>query len=356
MSDLKQTSLTKWHKSNDARMVDYAGWEMPVQYVGLKEEHLFTRNEASLFDVSHMGEITFRGKDALNALSHLVPTDIDSLEVGKAQYSFFTNESGGVVDDLILYCIEKDQEYLVCVNASNTDKAFSHVQKYTKDFDVEVINESGNWSQIALQGPRALDMCESVFSGTKGLVPFSFLSSKGCIVAYTGYTGEAGVEVFVPNEKALELWEQFLELGAKPCGLAARDSLRLEAALNLYGNELSEDSNPFERRMGWTISKAKTGYVGQVALWALKDKASRALKGLKSLDRAIPRAGYEVLSLEGEVIGKVTSGTLSPVLNYPIAMVWIDKKSVEREKKVQVKVRGKLVDSEIISLPFIKKK
>jgi len=152
------------------------------------------------------------------------------------------------------------------------------------------------------------------------------------------------------------VWEQFLSLGAKPCGLAARDSLRLEAALNLYGNELSEDCNPFERRMGWTVSKTKTGYVGQKALWALKDKAGRALKGLRSLDRAIPRAGYEVLSLEGEVIGEITSGTLSPVLNTPIAMVWIDKKSVEREKKVQVRVRGKLIDSEVIPLPFLKKK
>lgn len=356
MSDLKQTALSKWHKNNSARMVDYAGWEMPVQYVGLKEEHLFTRSDASVFDVSHMGEITFKGDDALKALSHLVPTDIDDLEVGKAHYSFFTNEKGGVVDDLILYCFEKGSDYLVCVNAANTDKAFSHVQKFTKEFDVQVTNESGSWSQIALQGPKALEICESVFNGTKKLSPFSFFQSNNCIVAYTGYTGEPGVEVFVPNGQAESLWENFLSKGAKPCGLAARDSLRLEAALNLYGNELSEDSNPFERRMSWTISKTKTGYVGQEALWALKDRAGRALKGLKSLERAIPRAGYEVLSLEGEVIGEVTSGTLSPVLNYPIAMVWIDKKSVEREKKVQVRVRGKLVDSEIIPLPFVKKK
>ena len=351
---MKQTALSAWHKNNGARMVNYAGWEMPVQYVGLKEEHLYTRNHASVFDVSHMGEIFFKGKEALKALSHLVPTDID-LEVGQAQYSFFTNEQGGVVDDIILYCLEKGSDYLVCVNASNTDKAFSHVQKFTKEFAVKVINESDSWSQIALQGPKALEICEGVFKGVSKLVPFDFFQANSCIVAYTGYTGEPGCEVFMPNDKAKELWESFLSKGARPCGLAARDSLRLEAALNLYGNELSEDSNPFERRMGWTISKTKKAYVGQEALWTLKDKAWRTLKGLKSLG-AIPRAGYEVLSLEGEAIGKVTSGTLSPVLNHPIAMVWIDKKSVEREKRVQVRVRGKLVDSEIIPLPFVKKK
>lgn len=356
MSELKNTPLGDWHKENGARMVEYAGWEMPIQYVGIKEEHLFTRNEASTFDVSHMGEIRFKGEESLKALSRLIPTDIDELSKGKAQYSFLTNERGGVVDDLIVYCFEPNQDYLICVNAANTDKAFSHVESFTKDFNVEVSNESEKWAQIALQGPKALDICESVFSGTKELKPFSFFKTGDCVVAYTGYTGESGVEVFVPKADAVSVWEKFLSHGAKPCGLAARDSLRLEAALNLYGNELSEDCNPFERRMGWTISKTKTGYVGQEALWALKDKASRALKGLKSLDRAIPRAGYEVLSLEGEVIGEVTSGTLSPVLNYPIAMVWIDKKSVEREKKVQVRVRGKLVNSEIIPLPFVKKK
>jgi aminomethyltransferase len=357
MSDLKITALNDWHKKSGARMVEYAGWEMPIQYVGIKDEHLFTRSDASVFDVSNMGEIRFKGAQALEALSHLIPTDIDNLIEGQAQYSFLTNENGGVVDDLIVYCFQKNTNYMICVNAANTDKAFLHVKKYTSDFDVSVTNESKDWAQIALQGPKALDICESVFEGTKNLKPFSFFESEDCIVAFTGYTGESGVEVFVPNKHAESVWEKFLSGGAKPCGLAARDSLRLEAALNLYGNELSEDCNPFERRMGWTISKTKTGYVGQKALWALKDKASKALMGLKSLDRAIPRAGYEVLSLDtGELIGQVTSGTLSPVLNYPIAMVWIDKKSVEREKKVQVKVRGKLVESEIVPLPFVKKK
>ena len=394
MNDLdliKSTPLGEWHKKHGARMVEYAGWEMPIQYTGIKDEHLYTRNEASTFDVSHMGEIRFKGEGALEALSHLIPTDITDLKEGKAQYSFFTNERGGVVDDLIIYCFKPSKDYLVCVNAANTDKAFAHAKRFTKDFDIEVFNESDQWAQVALQGPKALDICEKVFSGTKDLVPFGFFmssfidggsfesnscesnsrkfnsrefndfKSNNCIVAYTGYTGEPGVEVFTPKSIAESVWNKFLSLGAKPCGLAARDSLRLEAALNLYGNELSEECNPFERRMGWTISKNKTGYVGQEALWALKDKATRTLKGLKSLDRAIPRAGYEVLSLEGQVIGEVTSGTLSPVLNYPIAMVWIDKKSVEREKKIQVnvkvkvkvRVRGNLVDSEIIPLPFI---
>ncbi len=355
MTDLKKTPLHEWHKNNGAKMTSFAGWEMPIQYVeGIKQEHLFTRDKASLFDVSHMGELFFRGPEALKALSYLLPTDIDNLKKGHAQYSFFCNSRGGVVDDLIVYCIEETTQYLVCVNASNLQKAYKHVLENTSSFDAQVTDESESWAQIALQGPKALDICEELYTGVKSLKPFQFMKTEDLIIAQTGYTGEPGVEIFVPVEKALNLWTSFIEKGAKPCGLAARDSLRLEAALNLYGNELSEDSNPFERRMGFTISKTKKGYLGYEALLELKDKATHALKGLKSLERAIPRKGYEIFSLEGKLIGHVTSGTLSPVLDQGIAMVWIDKKSVEREKKVQVKVRDKFVQSEIVSLPFVK--
>lgn len=364
MSDelLNRTPLYGWHKSHGAKIVDFAGWLMPLQYEeGIKAEHLFTREVASLFDVSHMGEIRFKGDESLQALSFLVPSDIDSLKKGEAQYSFFPNAVGGVVDDLIIYCVEEGKDYLVCVNASNTEKAFNHAKIQTCAFDFTLTDESLEWSQMALQGPKAMQMCESVFKGSTLLKKFGFAfynSDSGieAMVARTGYTGEDGVEVFVHPEKAVALWEEFLEKGARPCGLAARDSLRLEAALNLYGNELSETCNPFECRMGWTVSKTKKSYLGCEPLMNYKKSATRKIVGLKSLERAIPRQGYAVYDSAGEeVIGEVTSGTLSPVLSYPVAMVSIDKKAVERDKNVKVKVRDKFITAEIVSLPFIKK-
>lgn len=354
----KKTPLNKWHHENGGKMVNYAGWDMPVQYSkGLAVEHKCTREKASLFDVSHMGEFRFVGADSFKALNYLSPTKIENLEEGESCYSFFPNEEGGVVDDLLIYCFKKNKDYLICVNASNADKIGEHLKKHTAQFDVQIVNECDAWGQIAVQGPKAIEITQNILPGVESLKRFGFSSfefeDETVWVARTGYTGEDGFEIFVSPEQTESLWKVLLEQGAEPCGLGARDSLRLEASLNLYGNELSEDCNPFERRMAWTVDFNKPDFLAKSKLIDLKEKASRKLVGLKVLDRAIPRAGYEVL--EGDhVVGMVTSGTMSPTLSEPIAMVWIDKKSAGSDKLLKVQIRKKQVDAQIVPLPFLK--
>lgn len=356
----RKTPLNKWHHENGGKMVNYAGWDMPVQYSkGLKEEHLFTRNKASVFDVSHMGEFRFKGPEALKALNFFSPTNLSELKEGESCYSFFPNENGGVVDDLLIYCFEESRDYLICVNAANTQKIADHLGKYSGDFDVEIVDECDLWGQVAIQGPEAVKITEAYVEGVSNLKRFGFGSfkTKGgfeVCVARTGYTGEDGFEIFVAPENTEKLWTAFLEMGAEPCGLGARDTLRLEAALNLYGNELDESCNPYERRLGWTIDLNKGDFLGKPALEAFKATANRRLIGLKVEDRAIPRAGYDVLK-DGEKVGLVTSGTLSPFLGYPIAMAWIDKNALEGENRLEIQIRKKQVVAEVTKLPFLKK-
>lgn len=356
--DLKKTPLNQWHKDNGARMVEYAGWEMPVQYSeGLVEEHLFTRSHASLFDVSHMGEFKLSGPQAFEFLDYLSPSKLENLKGGEAAYSFFPNEKGGVVDDLIIYKFFNEDEYLVCVNASNTQKVEEHINKYKSDFDVEVVNESAAWGQIALQGPKAMEITNQVFNGALDLQrftfkDFNFLDQK-LWIARTGYTGEDGVEIFIPQKLSVELWQKFIELGAKPCGLGARDTLRMEAALNLYGHEIDEDCNPFERRMGWTVDFSKSKFLAKDQLINLKEKTTRTLTGLKLIERGIPRQGYPVI-LDGAEVGIVTSGTMSPSLKEPVAMVWIDKAATQGKKDLKVQIRSREIAAEICKLPFVK--
>lgn len=356
---MKKTPLNQWHHDNGGKMVTYAGWDMPVQYEkGVSGEHVFTREKASLFDVSHMGEFRFKGAEALVALEYLSPTNISKLEEGQSCYSFFPNEQGGVVDDLLIYCFEKNTDYLICVNASNSDKIDAHITEHAAKFDVEITNECDLWGQIAIQGPQAVAIANEVIGGVENIKRFRFASfdfeGAQVWVARTGYTGEDGFEIFVPPAQTPKLWEALLSKGAEPCGLAARDTLRLEAALNLYGNELSDDCNPFERRMGWTVDFSKSNFLAKDLLVSMKEKAKRKLVGLKVLDRAIPRAGYEVLAGD-EVVGVVTSGTMSPSLGVPIAMVWIDKTATEGEKQLKVQIRKKQVEAETVPLPFLKK-
>ncbi len=357
---MKKTVLNEWHKTNGGKLVSFAGWDMPVQYAsGLRAEHEATRSNFGLFDVSHMGEFRFKGPEALKAVNYFCPTEVSKLKKGESCYTFFANEKGGVVDDLLVYCFEENTNYLICVNASNTDKIGEHIKTYNKNFNVEVINECEDWGQIAVQGPKAIEKVEELIPGVKNLNKFSFgefkFSDASLVVARTGYTGEDGFEIFTPTNKTKELWKALVELGGEPCGLGARDTLRLEAALNLYGNELNDDCNPYERRLGWTINLSGDDFIGKSAIEALKLKATHKLVGLMSLDRAIPRAGYKVCSNEVE-IGYITSGTLSPSLNKPIGIAWVDKEHAKEGDSVQINIRGKLVDAEVVKLPFYKAK
>ena len=359
----KQTFLHDKHIALGARMVDFAGWDMPVQYSSIIEEHKTVRENIGLFDVSHMGEMIVQGKDALPYLNKLVPQDITKLVDLKAIYCQLTNKNGGIIDDLIIYKLE-DNKYLIIANASRIDEDLNWMVRNKIGFDVEIINESHNYSLLAVQGPKACELLKSL--GAEDLPPF-FSIKRGELfninlwISRTGYTGEDGVEILVKNEFSEYLWDKLLEAGKeygiKPIGLGARDTLRLEAALHLYGNDLDEETTPVEAGLAWSVAKNKTeDYNGKKAiLEQIQNGISKKLIGLKMLDKNIARHGYEVY-YKNEKIGKVTSGGISPVRGDNIALAYIKNlDNLTVGSTIQIMVRDKLHNAEIVSRPFVKK-
>lgn len=359
----KQTFLHDKHVALGAKMVDFAGWHMPVQYSSIIEEHKNVRENVGLFDVSHMGELFIYGEDALPYLNKLVPQDISKLVDKKAVYCQLTNKQGGIIDDLIIYKIE-DNKYLIIANASRIDEDLNWMIRNKLGFKVEVVNDSHNYSLLAIQGPRAVELMNKM--GVTDLPKF-FSIKRGELfninlwISRTGYTGEDGVEIMVRNEFSEMLWDKILEFGKefgiKPIGLGARDTLRLEAALHLYGNDLDEDTTPIEAGLSWSIPKDKEeDYNGKTTiLEQLKTGGHKKLVGLKMIDRGIARHGYEVY-YNDEKIGVVTSGGISPVRGDNIALAYV--KPLEELKvgaKVYVKIREKLYLAEIEKRPFVKK-
>lgn len=359
----KQTFLHDKHVALGAKMVDFAGWHMPVQYSSIIEEHKTVRENVGLFDVSHMGELFVYGEDALPYLNKLVPQDINKLVDKKAVYCQLTNKQGGIIDDLIIYKIE-DNKYLIIVNASRIDEDLNWMIRNKLGFNVEVVNDSHNYSLLAIQGPKAVELMNKM--GVTDLPKF-FSIKRGELfninlwISRTGYTGEDGVEIMVRNEFSEILWDKILEFGKefgiKPIGLGARDTLRLEAALHLYGNDLDEDTTPVEAGLSWSIPKDKEeDYNGKTTiLEQLKTGGRKKLVGLKMIDRGIARHGYEVY-YNDEKIGVVTSGGISPVRGDNIALAYV--KPLEELKvgaKVYVKIREKLYLAEIEKRPFVKK-
>lgn len=359
----KQTFLHDKHVELGARMVDFAGWDMPVQYSSIIEEHKTVRENVGLFDVSHMGEMIVQGKDALPYLNKLVPQEISRLVDLKAVYCQLTNKNGGIIDDLIIYKLE-DNKYLIIANASRIDEDLNWMVRNKIGFDVDIINESHNYSLLAVQGPKACDLIKSL--GVDELPPF-FSIKRGELfninlwISRTGYTGEDGVEILVKNEFSEYLWDKLLEagkeFGIKPIGLGARDTLRLEAALHLYGNDLDENTTPIEAGLAWSVSKDKTeNYNGKKRiLEQIKDGIEKKLIGFRMLDRNIARHGYDVY-YNNEKIGQVTSGGISPIRGENIGLAYIknlDNLSVG--STIQIMVREKLHDAEIVKRPFVKK-
>lgn len=359
----KQTFLHDKHVELGARMVDFAGWDMPVQYSSIIEEHKTVRENVGLFDVSHMGEMIVQGKDALPYLNKLVPQEVSRLVDLKAVYCQLTNKNGGIIDDLIIYKLE-DNKYLIIANASRIDEDLNWMVRNKIGFDVEIINESHNYSLLAVQGPKACDLIKSL--GVDELPPF-FSIKRGELfninlwISRTGYTGEDGVEILVKNEFSEYLWDKLLEagkeFGIKPIGLGARDTLRLEAALHLYGNDLDENTTPIEAGLAWSVSKDKTeNYNGKKRiLEQIKDGIEKKLIGFRMLDRNIARHGYDVY-YNNEKIGQVTSGGISPIRGENIGLAYIknlDNLSVG--STIQIMVREKLHDAEIVKRPFVKK-
>jgi aminomethyltransferase len=361
MSSLKSTPLKTEHENLGARMVDFAGWLMPVQYEGLKEEHLNVRSNVGLFDVSHMGEIRVRGPKAVETLQWTTTNDISELKLGQAHYSLFPNALGGIVDDLIVYCVKPNEDYLLCVNASNVDKDFAYLQEH--NLGAEIINESEQWGQIAVQGPKAMALMGAVLGAPASQVPsfhFAEFTYKDAqvIVAHTGYTGEEGVEVFVPSSLTVSLWRELLEKGAAygvmPIGLGARDTLRTEMKFSLYGHEIDDHTNPYSALLGWVVKPKAKDYLGkEVMLAARQQGLKQKLVGFTLLEKGIPRQGYSLFSFDNKEIGKVTSGTLSPSLNVSIGIAYIDSEFSAEGSEFSVDIRGRKTRAKVVKTPFV---
>ena len=360
----KQTFLHDKHVALGARMVDFAGWDMPVQYSSIIEEHRTVREAVGLFDVSQMEEIIVYGEDALPYLNKLVPQDLTKLLDLKAVYCQLTNKQGGIIDDLIIYKLE-DQKYLIIANASRIDEDLNWMVRNKCGFDVSIVNESHNYSLLAVQGPKA---CELIKKLGVNELPSFFSIKRGELfninlwISRTGYTGEDGVEIMVRNEFSEYLWDKLLdagkEFGIKPIGLGARDTLRLEAALHLYGNDLDENTTPIEAGLAWSVCKNKIeDYNGKARIEEkLKNGVEKKLIGLKMLDKSIARHGYEVF-YNNEKIGIVTSCGISPIRGDNIALAYIKNlDNLAVGSTIQVSIREKLHNAEIVKRPFVEKK
>ena len=360
----KETYLHEKHIQLGAKMVDFAGWHMPVQYTSIIEEHKTVRESVGLFDVSHMGEVFVSGKDALKFLNKIVPQDISKLNYEKAVYCQLPNNQGGLIDDLIIYKLGI-QTYLVICNASRIDEDLNWMVRNKRGLDVKIDNQSHNYSLLAIQGPKAAGLMQKMGLNTQQS-SFTIKAGEVCgikvLASRTGYTGEDGFELLVENEFSEELWDKILEygkeFGIKPIGLGARDTLRLEAALHLYGNDLDENTTPVEARLSWSIPKDKKDeYNGKnVIMKQLQDGVEKKLVGLKMLDKSIARHEYEVF-YNGEKIGQVTSGGVSPILGANIALAYVKNiKEICTGTVVQVMIREKLHDAEIVKRPFVQKR
>ncbi len=375
-SKLKRTALFAEHQALGGRLIDFGGWELPVQYTGVMDEHKACRDAAGLFDVSHMGEFHVEGKDSPQFLNFLLSNDIGKLAVGQAQYTLMCNPQGGLVDDLVVYRRAMDR-FLVVVNASNTDKDFAWAQKVLSDFrrahpsaQLTLENKSAEYTQIALQGRKAQEILSQLTTvnlasiKTYWFAEGSLVGGVPAVIARTGYTGEDGFELYVPWDRGPEVWRALLEAGKphglKPCGLGARDTLRLEMKYPLYGNELGDTTNALECGLGWVIKLEKgSDFVGRSALLETKEKGlQRSLVGLKMLERGIPRHGYTVHATPdpaSPAIGEVTSGTQSPSLGYSVAVVSIKNENAALGTSLWIDIRGSKVKAEVVPTPFYKK-
>lgn len=368
---MKQTALIEEHRRLGGRLIDFGGWELPVQYTGVLDEHTACRTVAGLFDVSHMGEVVVEGPGAEAFLNLLVSNNVTKVANGQAQYSVMCNEQGGIVDDLIVYRMAHDR-FFVVVNASNTDKDFAWMQQVRAKYathlaDFRLENVSAEWTQIAVQGRRAQEILQELTPIDLNTIKYywfaegTVVGSIPAIIARTGYTGEDGFEIYVPWALGAQVWRALIEagtpLGLKPCGLGARDTLRLEMRYPLYGHELSDTTNPLEAGLGWVTKLDKGEFVGRGPIAAIKEKGtSRSLVGIRMIDRGIPRQGYPIWSNDGVTqIGELTSGTQSPSLSLPIGLGYVAKEHAPVGTPVLVEIRGQKLKAEVVVTPFYKR-
>lgn len=360
---LKRTPLYDAHVSLGARMIDFAGWEMPVQYSGPAQEHIAVREAAGLFDVSHMGEIELRGPDAVKLLQTVTTNDVERLDDNQAQYSILANPAGGVIDDLIVYRLNSEY-FLLVVNAANSDTDFEWIKQHSKTLDVVVTNTSSGYALMALQGPRSESILQELADHMLDRIPYYWsqrLSFDGVTVrvSRTGYTGEDGFEIFCDPDRALHVWNRLLvvgrDRGLTPCGLAARNTLRLEAALRLCGNDMDETTTPLEAGLGWVVKLDKGDFVGRDSLVRQKETGlKRKLIGFEVLDKAPARDGYPIL-IDGVEVGKVSSGSPAPFLKKNIGLAYLPIEHTAVSKEISIVIRGRQVAARVTSIPFYKR-
>ncbi|MBM0867957.1 glycine cleavage system aminomethyltransferase GcvT [Staphylococcus auricularis] len=361
-SELKQTPLYQKYVDSGAKIVEFGGWAMPVQFTTIKDEHNAVRNNIGLFDVSHMGEVQIKGPEASKLVQYLLSNDTSKVAVGKAQYTALCNEKGGVIDDLITYQLD-DETYVLVVNAANTDKDFEWMKSHSDDFDAEVTNVSDQYGQLAVQGPKARDLvAELVDVDVSEMQPFDFkldvtIFDKKVILSQSGYTGEDGFEIYCDSNDTVAIWDGLLEHDVTPCGLGARDTLRLEAGLPLHGQDLSESITPYEGGIAFAAKPLiDDDFIGKSVLKDQKENGSEyRTVGLEMIDKGIPRTGYKVLDLDGNEIGEVTSGTQSPLTGKSIALAIIKRSEFELGKEILVQVRKRQVKGKIVKKNQISK-
>lgn len=360
---MKSTALSETHISLGAKMVPFAGYNMPVSYEGINIEHETVRKAVGVFDVSHMGEFLIEGPKALELIQKVTSNDASKLVIGKAQYSCFPNETGGIVDDLIVYKI-KEETYLLVVNASNIEKDWDHISKYNEVIGATLRDLSDEYSLLAIQGPKAVDAMQSLSSIDLSAIKFynfvvgDFAGIEHVIISATGYTGSGGFEIYCKNAEVKQVWDKVLEAGAsfgiKPIGLAARDTLRLEMGYCLYGNDIDDTTSPLEAGLGW-VTKFTKDFVNSKALAKEKEEGpKRKLIAFQMEEKGIPRSGYVILTEKGDDIGKVTSGTMSPSLSKGIGLGYVTTKNSKVDSKVHIQIRKNQVPATIVKLPFYK--
>ena len=360
---MKRTSLYNQHISLGAKMVPFAGFDMPVQYSGVTQEHFAVREKAGLFDVSHMGQFLIEGEEAADLLQYVTSNDIRTLENGKAQYSCLPNGKGGIVDDLIIYK-RADEKYFVVVNASNIEKDWEHISGFNEKFGARMSNISDATSLLAIQGPKAQEILQKLTDTDLSAIPYYHFTIgtvdgvQDVMISNTGYTGSGGFEIYFPNQFAGQLWNKILETGKEdgiiPCGLAARDTLRLEKGFCLYGNDIDDTTSPLEAGLGWITKLDKGDFVDSSFLRSQKEEGiHRKLVGFELQDKGVPRHDYEVVDAEGNRIGKVTSGTMSPMKKAGIGLAYIDRPFFTIGSDIFIRVRNKDLPAKVVKLPFV---
>lgn len=360
---MKSTPFTHKHLELGAKMAEFAGYNMPISYTGINDEHLAVRNNAGLFDVSHMGEFILKGPGALDLIQSVTSNDASKLSDGQAQYSCLPNSDGGIVDDLLVYCIRKNEVYMLVVNASNIEKDWNWIKRQNTEVHMEDISE--RTCLLAVQGPNATRILQPLTSMDLmnlkyyHFVKGTFAGVDNVLISATGYTGAGGVEIYFEdkNQSADRIWDAIFEAGKtaglKPAGLAARDTLRLEMGYCLYGNDINDTTSPLEAGLGW-ITRFTKPFVGRELIeLQKKEGVQKKLVGFELLEKGIPRHGYEIKDFSGMLIGEVTSGTQSPSLNKAIGLGYVREAFANPDAKIYIKIRDKLLQARVVKLPFI---